>query len=226
MRYLKPIQPAKFRRFALIVSAALVLGALAYSAVGTRADGTLTPAQSGALAARPAGVPACLFRCHADTDDSARPANPAPRATAAGDVDHPCLTFTARHLEVCTAYVSNSSLAARLPYYRYSNSTNRALVIDVSNRLASRYTGDAFMQIFNQTDGWPSSVDVSVPRIFVTLVQVTPDQNFATLTTVESWSVRTEQGACLFCETRAPHTVTMQRVPGLILHKWVVTSLR
>src|SRR5438105_47447 len=36
-----------------------------------------------------------------------------------------CLTLQPRHLEVCTAYVANATLAARYPYYQLGHSTNK-----------------------------------------------------------------------------------------------------
>jgi hypothetical protein len=141
---------------------------------------------------------------------------------AVSTIDRPCASFQARHLEVCTAYVFNASLGARWPFYHYATSGNAAQVVAATNRLASRYYGAAFDQIVSQTVGWPSQVDVSPPTIRILSMDVSPDQNFATLTTVESWDVHTENGTPLFQESNQPHTIQMQRVPGLILHKWVV----
>jgi hypothetical protein len=33
-------------------------------------------------------------------------------------------------------------------------------------------------------------------------------------------------GRVLFAENNQPHTITMHRVPGVVLHKWVVTDIR
>lgn len=197
------------------------------------------PALAGAHAAKPNGVPTCLFACSDHDADNASPASttrpllmpppadstPLSQPVAVRDTD-PCLSTAPRHVEVCTAYVSNSTLFARVPFYRYATSTNRALAQDVTNRLASRYSGQAFQYVYNQVTGWPSTVDVAAPSISIRTVDVTPDQNFATLTTVETWRVTTEQGAPLFVENGAFHTVHMARVPGVILHKWVVTSIQ
>lgn len=49
--------------------------------------------------------------------------------------------------------------------------------------------------------------------------------NTARIATHESWRVSTATGRVLFAETAKRHVVTMRRVPGLVLHKWVVAGL-
>ena len=57
-------------------------------------------------------------------------------------------------------------------------------------------------------------------------VEVAADDSSAVLRTHETWRVATAGGQVLFAETDHPHTITMRRVPGVVLHKWVVTDIR
>jgi hypothetical protein len=137
-----------------------------------------------------------------------------------------CLRFDNRQYEVCSAYVFNCSLAARLPYYKFGSSDNAARRSAALNRLESRYRSGALTYITRQVRNWPATVDVSVPHISIKTVTVSSDQNRAVLRTRESWNVTTKNGGNLFSETSQPHIIRMQRVPGLVLHKWVVTSIQ
>jgi hypothetical protein len=137
-----------------------------------------------------------------------------------------CFRFDNRQYEVCTAYVFNCSLTARLPYYKFGSSDNAARRSAALNRLESRYRSAALTYITGQVRNWPSTVDVSVPRIEIKAVTVSSDQNRAVLRTQESWGVTTASGRNLFSENSRGHIIRMQRVPGLVLHKWVVTSIQ
>jgi hypothetical protein len=141
---------------------------------------------------------------------------------------HSCLQVTRHQYEVCVAYVANASYLARLPFYKFGRSPNADLAHTSRQRLESRYTGAARAQIERQTSTWPASgqVDVFLPSIHIDAVRVAADLSTATLTTHETWLVRTQGGATLFSERNAPHTITLARVPGVVLHKWVVTAIR
>jgi hypothetical protein len=140
---------------------------------------------------------------------------------------HPCLSYQQRHYEVCTAYIFNSSFAARLPYYTYAKSPNPAWARLADYRLSSRYSGQAYQMLQDQVRSWPAgTATVSMPTITIRSVSVTSDLNFATLQTSESWEVRSPSNALLLREQNRAHTISMQRVPGLILHKWIVTRIR
>lgn len=130
-----------------------------------------------------------------------------------------------RHYEVCTAYIANASLAARYPFYQFGSSSNAARRQAATNRLESRYTGQARAELESQVADWPSSVSARIPDISIRMVAVSSDENSATLVTRESWRVTSSSGTVLFAETNQEHTVYMARVPGLILHKWVVTDI-
>jgi hypothetical protein len=136
-----------------------------------------------------------------------------------------CLKFDNRQYEVCTAYVFNASLGARLPFYKFGNSTNEARRSLATHRLESRYTGQALARIKNQIAGWPSSVDVAVPRISIKAVSVSSGHNRANLLTRETWEVHSKSGRLLYQENAKSHQVRMSRVPGLVLHKWIVNSI-
>ena len=144
----------------------------------------------------------------------------APEA-GAGDGARPCLGLGDRRLEVCTAYVVNATLGARVPYYKVARSGKPARVRLVTYRLESRYVGAALRKIKAQVRAWPKEeVDVDVPDVDIVSIRV--DGNRATLVTRESWEVETEGGRSLFAESDRRHVVQMRRVGGLVLHKWVV----
>lgn len=130
-----------------------------------------------------------------------------------------------RHYEVCTAYIANASLAARYPFYQFGSSGNTARRLAATNRLESRYTGQARAELESQVADWPPNVSARIPNISIRMVTVSSDENSATLVTREGWRVTSSSGAVLFVETDQEHTVHMARVPGLVLHKWVVTDI-
>jgi hypothetical protein len=165
-------------------------------------------------------VPAASVFAQSNTNTVA-----APPATESS-TQRTCFRFDNRQYEVCSAYVFNASLGARLPYYKFGSSDNAARRTAALNRLESRYRSTALTYLTLQVRSWPTSVDVSVPRISIKSVSVSADQNRAVLRTQETWNVKTEAGRYLFSENSQMHIIRMQRVPGLVLHKWVVTSIQ
>ena len=149
-----------------------------------------------------------------------------PPASQPAAAEHACLHVLSRHLEVCTAYVANATTAARYPYYQFGHSTNHALAGATRQRLGSRYTAAAYRSLVEQTAGWPANVRVALPKIHIDAVEVAADDSSAVLRTHETWRVVTAGGQVLFAETDQPHTIAMRRVPGVVLHKWVVTDIR
>jgi hypothetical protein len=147
---------------------------------------------------------------------------------AARTATHSCLHISRHQYEVCVAYAANASYLARLPFYKFGRSTNADLARTSRQHLESRYTGAARAQIERQTAGWPSpgELDVYLPSIRIDSVTVAADLSTAILTTHETWLVRTERGTTLFSERNTPHTIALARVPGLLLHKWIVTAIR
>jgi hypothetical protein len=141
---------------------------------------------------------------------------------------HSCLHISRHQYEVCVAYVANASYLARLPFYKFGHSSNADLARTSRQHLESRYTGAARAQIERQTANWPppEQLDVYLPSIHIDSVTVAADLSTATLTTHETWLVRTERGTTLFSERNTPHTIALARVPGLLLHKWIVTAIR
>ncbi len=127
-------------------------------------------------------------------------------------------SFTA--VRVCTAYVANASLVARVSYYKFGRSSSNS---SVRSLLKSRYRGAAFAKLTSQTANWPRRVKVSLPRIRITSVHLTDDG--ATLNTSESWLVRSRGGKTLFRENRQMHTITMSKVDASIGYKYVVTNI-
>jgi hypothetical protein len=136
-----------------------------------------------------------------------------------------CLQLEARRVEVCTAYVANATLAARVPFYKFARDTparSRAARF----RLESRYVGKARTYVENQVRSWPPGrPDVDVPRIEILSLSLSADESSATLVTRETWHVETGAGRVLFAEARRRHVVSMHRLEGVVLHKWVVTSI-
>ncbi len=141
---------------------------------------------------------------------------------------HSCLHISRHQYEVCVAYVANASYLARLPFYKFGHTTNAGVARTSKQHLESRYTGAARAQIERQTANWPppDQLDVYLPSIHIDSVTVAADLSTATLATHETWLVRTERGTTLFSERNAPHTIALARVPGLLLHKWIVTAIR
>lgn len=163
-----------------------------------------------------------LTGCAGLTD---QPGGPGGTASGTAKPDNSCLTVAPRHLEVCTAYVANATVAARYPYYQIRHAdtvVGRAAV----SRLRSRYTGAAYQFLVRQTASWPADVRVRLPSIHIDSLSVSADENTAVLHTHETWRVETDSGRALFAENNKAHTITMRRVPGVVLHKWVVTDIR
>jgi len=169
-----------------------------------------------------AGVAACK----PVADQGGGHAGSSPSASQPSTGEHVCLNVPSRHLEVCTAYVANASLAARYPYYQFGRSTNHTVASSALGRLGSRYNGAAYRSLVQQTAGWPTRVHVSLPNIHLDSVSVAADDSSAVLHTRETWRVTANGGQVLFAENNQPHTITMRRVPGVVLHKWVVTDIR
>jgi hypothetical protein len=161
----------------------------------------------------------------------------APGTDSSSPVSRGCDHFSRHQYEVCYAYLVNDSLLARVPYYELGREpVSRPLVL---TRLKSRYYGEAQRFIIGQTKGWPRQVDVSVPVIrIVGAVRVSANLATATITTIETWLVRAEpragttSGRVLFAETKARHTISLERTPTILclaghcLHKWVVVQIR
>ena len=161
----------------------------------------------------------------------------APGSESNPPVSRGCAHFSRHQYEVCYAYLVNDSLLARVPYYEVGR--QEVLGPSALTRLKSRYYGPAQRFIIDQTKGWPSNVDVSVPSIrIVGAVRVSASLATATITTVETWLVRAEprpgsrSGRVLFAETNVRHTILLARTPtvlcvfGHCLHKWVVVRIR
>jgi len=161
----------------------------------------------------------------------------APGSKSTPPVSQGCAHFSRHQYEVCYAYLVNDSLLARVPYYEVGR--QEVLGPSALTRLKSRYYGPAQRFIIDQTKGWPSNVDVSVPIIrIVGAVSVSANLATATITTIETWLVRAEpragsrSGRVLFAETNVRHTIFLERTPTMLcvfghcLHKWVVVRIR
>lgn len=138
-----------------------------------------------------------------------------------------CLHYHQHQYEICTAYIANSSLSALLPYYKYVHSPNSARRAAALNRLKSRYYGSARRLIVHRVAGWPRGENhVSLPDISIVTVYSEKDANRATMVTRESWRVTSGSGRVLRSEKKGMHMVSMRRVRGLVVHKWVVTAIQ
>lgn len=166
-------------------------------------------------------------RSHVPPPSTVGPAGPSAKDASRTGI-HSCLHISRHQYEVCFAYVANASYLARLPFYKFGHSTNADLARTSKHHMESRYTGAARAQIEGQTANWPppEQLDVFLPSIHIDSVTVAADLSTATLTTHETWLVRTERGTTLFSERNAPHTIAMARVRSIILHKWIVTGIR
>lgn len=136
-----------------------------------------------------------------------------------------CLRYSGHIYEVCSAYISNSSIGALEPYYKYSRGGSPWLTAAVSDHLAKRYVGSALQTATNRAANFPVGwYDIDGPQITVLNVTSNLATNQATLQTQESWTVRASNGSIVYQEINKTHNVVMQRVPSYVLHKWVVTS--
>lgn len=187
---------------------------------------------SGCASIQPTAPPGkATTRPPRTTQSQLPPSTLAPTGPSAKDATrtaaHSCLHISRHQYEVCTAYVANASYLARLPFYKFGHSANADLARTFKQHLESRYTGAARAQIERQTANWPSpdELDVYLPSIHIDSVTVAADLSTATLTTHETWLVRTERGTTLLSERNAPHTIVLARVRGLLLHKWIVTAI-
>lgn len=141
------------------------------------------------------------------------------------DTPGACGRLEARRIEVCTAYVANATLASRVPFYTFARDT-AARARAARFRLESRYTGRARARIEAQVRSWPAGrSDVDVPRVEIVSLSVSADGSSAALVTRETWRVETEAGRVLFAEQKRRHVVGLRRLEGIVLHKWVVTSI-
>jgi hypothetical protein len=159
-------------------------------------------------------------------EGTAGPPGGGPSGSGGTAPPHACLTVEPRHLEVCTAYVANATVAGRYPYYQLGHSSNRTLADAATSRLRSRYTDQAYQYLVRQTAGWPSSVKVDLPNIRIDSVTVPADARSAVLRTHESWRVEDDAGRVLFVETNRAHVITLRRVPGVLVDKWVVAAIQ
>jgi hypothetical protein len=152
----------------------------------------------------------------------------APAPASAGGA---CASLSDRRLEVCTAYVVNATLLARVPFYLSSGVENTALLRLARFRFESRYEGSARAAIEAQVANWPvGDVDVATPKVSIDSVAVGTRGLRAVLRTRETWLVKKRDPATgalttVFQEVVTPHNVVMARVRGLLLHKWVVASI-
>lgn len=134
----------------------------------------------------------------------------------------PCAHISRHQYEVCSAYFYASGL--RWAFYRYGRGQTLGSV--VKDKLEDRYWSSARAQIERQAAGWPADVETTAPRITIVAISVNQAITSATLTTRESWDIQAQNGPVLFQETRATHHITLKKVPSILLHKWVVTSIR
>jgi len=176
-----------------------------------------------------------MAACLIATACASGPVLPAPGPDTSSLLSRGCEHFSRHQYEVCYAYLVNDSLLARVPYYE----AGRQPGLGPPARLKSRYYGPAQRLLIGQTKGWPSHVDVSLPRIqIIGPVSVSANLATATIHTIETWMVRAEPsaggkaGRVLFAETDAHHTITLDRTPTILclaghcLHKWVVVQIR
>ncbi|HSW80407.1 MAG TPA: hypothetical protein VLG47_06530 [Candidatus Saccharimonadales bacterium] len=141
--------------------------------------------------------------------------------------DNPCAHFKNHEYEVCTAYVANSVLADLVPYYTFVHSDVDFMKQAATDRLDSRYSGQAYSVLTNRTRNWPiGETEVDVPKIKILSVKSNLSSNTATMKTRESWTVKTDSDQILYRENSKIHTITMHRVPSYVLHKWVVTNIQ
>jgi hypothetical protein len=161
-----------------------------------------------------------------------------PLVNSSASAQSVCAEVDQHQYEVCFAYLFNDTLLSRVPFYKSSRSQDpgfyeatregcvgHTLGSAVTCRLWSRYYGSARTMLQQQTANWPKHVDVAPPHVTIDAVESNLATNSATIQTHENWQVTANENV-LFAENNQPHTITLERVSGLVLHKWVVTSIR
>jgi len=184
------------------------------------------------------GLVACTSVGNAPHVSAASLTSPPPVVNSSAAAQSACSQSAQHEYEVCFAYLFNDTLAARVPLYQDSRSLAPGYYNNVREscagynlgqaatcRLLSRYYGAASAFLENQAKTWPAQVEVSWPQISIDQVTSNLSTNTATISDHETWLVKTEAGQILFAETNQPHTITLSRVQGILLHKWVVTSI-
>lgn len=150
-------------------------------------------------------------------------ARAAPNTTA---LSSDCLQYKGHTYEVCFAFAVNCTAGAMLPYFKYGRSANAAISRTARNRLESRYTDRARQKLETMVNSWPpGDKEVSLSQLRIISAKSSLVSNTATLVIRWSWGVF-HANSEFSGEINARHTITMHRVPGLVLHKWVVTSIR
>jgi len=139
----------------------------------------------------------------------------------------PYLDFSKYHnheYEVCTAYVANSAEIALQGFYKFGRSPSGARAGLARHHFESRYYDGPRQAIEGRVDSWPSGENKVDENIDVQQLSSSLSANRALLTTLESWQVTAPDGHALLQEQNRRRGITMCKIPGLLLHKWVVAK--
>jgi hypothetical protein len=219
-----------------------VLLALSVMLIAACASAGMSPARASASSNTDPSQP---VPTSASPSAASAPAAPSATAEVSTQIDSStaaqaaCARFSQHEYEVCFAYLVNDTLLARVPFYQGSRSqapgyyhailegcVGQTLGEAAKCRLWSRYYDPARAALEQQVAGWPGDVDVDFPRVSIVAVQSDLGTNTAIIQTQETWRVTAADGTVLFAENNQPHTITLRRVQGLALHKWVVISIK
>lgn len=132
--------------------------------------------------------------------------------------------------EVCTAYVVNSAQIALQGFYKFGN--NRASYASdlARHHFETRYWDQPRQNIEQRVDSWPKTdslfgneVESSV-TVLVVSADLTADRGL--VQTEENWQVTSPNGATLYNQSAQVQDTTLcrGRLPGHLLHEWVVVS--
>lgn len=126
--------------------------------------------------------------------------------------------------EVCTAYVANSAEVALQGYYKFGRSPRLARANLARHHFESRYFNGPRRIIEKRVNSWPVSENDVSEDIDITGLSVSLNANRALVTTREDWLVAADNGRTLYQEHNRRHEITMCKIEGLVLHKWVVVK--
>jgi hypothetical protein len=132
--------------------------------------------------------------------------------------------------EVCTAYVANSAEIALQGLYKFGNSRYTALADTARHHFETRYWDGPRQTIEHEVDSWPKTWSVVGNEVdqSVDILSVTSDlkADRGLVHAQENWEVMSPDGSLLYSEPSHNKDITLCRgkLPGHILHEWVVVS--
>ncbi|HET9174425.1 MAG TPA: hypothetical protein VFN56_04035 [Candidatus Saccharimonadales bacterium] len=136
--------------------------------------------------------------------------------------------YTNHEYEVCVAYVSNAADIALQGYYKYGNNATSYVRDAAQHHIETRYWDQPRSIIEQRVASWPATSSITGNNVeeSITVMNVTANlgADRGLLQTEEAWHVTAPNGTVLFSQPEHAGRITMcrGRLPGHILHEWVV----